>query len=158
MPKKTQALSQFKPSSDNFAFRDFPFYWVARLGNLYSQTMESVLKKFGMNITVWRIGMILRENGAISVSEIATHAALRMSTITKAVYKMQDNGLVTVKPSEEDARVSIVSITPQGHKAITTVISATQKIFDNAFAGLAEKDLKHANTVLQHIFSNLSSH
>ncbi len=156
MNQKSKHLSSFKPVSEDFEFRQFPFYWVMRLGNKYTHQMEKTLKKLDLNITGWRVGMILRENGALSITEISVHAVARLPTITKHVYKMQEQGLVKIRPREDDGRVSVVTITQQGLDKIESVIARTTKVFDAAFEGITEKQLLELNELLQRIFLNIS--
>lgn len=149
-------LDRFKPASTKFEFREYPFYWVMRVGNRYTQAMEIQLKKKGMNITSWRIGMILRENGTISMTDVAKHAVGRLPTITKSVYRMQEQGLATVKQSELDGRVTMVSITAQGLDTINEMIVSTSRTIDRAFEGLSKAETSQLNKLLQKVFSNLS--
>ena len=155
MNASSEQLSQFKPISKDFEFRHFPFYWIVRLGNRYSHKLEVALKKVNINITTWRVGMILRENGALSISEIATHAVSRLPTITKTVYKMQEQGLASIKPHEKDGRVSMVTITELGLERVESVLANTTRVFDRAFEGMSEKQLNVLNDSLQQVFDNL---
>lgn len=152
----SKKLKKYKPSSANFEFREYPFYWVMRLGSRYTQTMEIKLKKVNMNITSWRIGMILRENGILSMTEVAKHAVGRLPTITKSVYKMQERGWVEVKQCENDGRVTMVNITKDGLKTINQVIGTTSKTIDRAFEGMSKKETDQLNTLLQKVFNNLA--
>lgn len=147
----------FKPSDEDFEFRKFPFYWISRVSNRYEQRMDYTLKKIDMNITSWRVCMILREHGAISMSEIATHAVAKLPTMTKVVYKLQDKGLVYVRPSPEDARVSIVEITQAGIDKLQQVFKSTTKMFNQAFDEFSEEEIKVLNTGLAKLFSNIDS-
>lgn len=150
-----KSLNKYKPVSKNFEFREYPFYWVMRLGSRYTQAMEVELKKVGMNITSWRIGLILRENGRLSMTEVAKHAVGRLPTITKSVYKMEERGWVEVSQSSSDGRVTMVNITTMGLDVIQEVIQSTSKIIDQAFEGLDKDQTDTLNTLLQTVFSNL---
>ncbi|MEM1155470.1 MAG: MarR family transcriptional regulator [Pseudomonadota bacterium] len=156
--KKTAAegLDHFIPSDPAFKFRNYPFYWVARLSNRYTLEMEKQLKPFGMNISSWRIGLILREYGVISMSEVATHAVLRLPTVNKLVYRMQEQGLVSVHRSETDARVTMVGITDQGHEVVSELIKKTSKTVERALDGLSSDEVNVLNTVLGKVFANLA--
>jgi len=149
-------LNKYKPSNEGFEFRDYPFYWVMRLGNRYTQAMEIKLKQVNMNITSWRIGLILKENGKLSMTEVAKHAVGRLPTITKSVYKMQERGWVEVKQSDDDGRVTMVNITEKGLETISDVIEKTSKTIDQAFDGLDHKEIDQFNHLLQKVFNNLS--
>ena len=152
----SKALGQFKPADSKFEFRKYPFYWVMRLGNRYTQVMEKKIKRVGMNITSWRVGMILKEYGVISMTDIATHAVGRLPTITKTVYRMQEQGLVDIRANKNDGRVTMVSITQEGKKLIDTVIEKTEKTINRAFEDMTKKEIEQLNELLKKIFDNLS--
>lgn len=149
-------LSKFKPGSTSFEFREYPFYWVMRLGNRYTHAMEAQLKKLGMNITSWRVGLILRENGTLSMSEIAEHAVGRLPTITKTVYRMQEQGYLSLAQSKTDARVTMVNISPEGLAIINKGIENTSRTIDRAFDGLSKTQTDAMNEALKTVFENLS--
>ncbi|WP_019531631.1 MarR family winged helix-turn-helix transcriptional regulator [Dasania marina] len=157
MKRKSKQHSTYKPASKDFDYSQSPFYWLMQLSNRYTQQMEKKLKKVGLNITGWRVGMILHIHGSLSVTEITTHAGARMPTITKLVYKMRDQGLVTIRPSEGDGRVSIVAITEEGTAIIESAIKDTSKLYDSAYEGLTISEVKNVNKALRTILTNISN-
>lgn len=157
MPIQDDDFNKFKPISDEFEFRHFPFYWLMRVANTYSGRMEKHLKKLNLNTTTWRILMILKEQGPMSVSDIATHAVAKTPTITKASYKLQQDGMLEIVTSEEDARVSMVSLTEAGRETVTAVIESTQKVFERAYEGFSREQLDTLNQTLHQLFVNLDN-
>jgi DNA-binding MarR family transcriptional regulator len=151
-------LSKFKPASDSFEFRQFPFYWIIRVSNAYLMKMEKSLKKLNINSTSWRILLILREQGALSVTDIAAHAVVKMPTITKSTYKLQTENLVQIKTSDNDRRVSIVVLTEKGEKAVSDIIKNTKKTFEHIYDGLTPNEIEQLNRVLQKLFINLDAY
>lgn len=156
MKSKNTKSFQPKPAGKDFKINNLPFYWISRVSNKYTHRMEVKLKKAGLTVTGWRIGMIIREMGPLSVSEISEHASCRMPTVTKTAYKMQEAELLDIRPHAEDGRVSIVSITPKGLDIINDLIDSTTKIFDSAFVGLSSEQLIELNSMLAIILANLS--
>lgn len=154
--KQSNSNGKFLPASKEFEFRQYPFYWITRLSNLYTHEMEKRLKKQGMNITSWRVCMILRENGVLNMTDIATHAVGRLSTINKAVYRMQEQGLVKVERNENDARVTMVEITDEGRQTVGQLIESTSRIIERALTDLSAEEIKSLNGIAKHIFENLS--
>ncbi len=148
-------LSKFKPASDSFEFRQFPFYWILRVANAYSMKIEKSLKKLNINTTSWRILLILREQGALSVTDIAAHAVVKMPTITKSTYKLQADNLVQIKTCDKDRRVSIVVLTDKGAKAVSDIISNTKKTFEHIYDGLSPDEIEKFNEVLKTLFTNI---
>jgi len=151
-------LSKYKPASDSFEFRQFPFYWIVRVSNAYMMKMEKSLKKLNINSTSWRILLILREQGALSVTDIAGHAVVKMPTITKSTYKLQTEGLVQIKTSDNDRRVSIVVLTEKGSKAVSDIINNTKKTFEHIYDGLSSNEIEQLNEVLQKLFINIDAY
>jgi DNA-binding MarR family transcriptional regulator len=151
-------LSKYKPASDSFEFRQFPFYWLVKVSNAYIMKIEKSLKKLNINTTSWRIMLILREHGALSVSDISAHASQKMPTITKATYKLQTAGLVHIKTCEKDGRVSIVVLTDKGLGAVSIIITSTQKAFEHIYDGLSVTEIEQLNETLGKLFVNLDSY
>lgn len=153
-PSKKQTR-RFFPISDDFDVQAFPPYWVARLNAKYGMEMEKKLKLVGMDVARWRVAMILRVYDELSISKIAEHAIGKLPTITKIVYRMQDEGLVSVASSASDGRVSVVCLTDKGQEAVDEVIETTQRLFLRLFNGVSEAEIVRLNGTLEKMFNNL---
>ncbi|CAM4340113.1 MarR family winged helix-turn-helix transcriptional regulator [Kerstersia similis] len=149
-------VSRFNPVSEEFVKEDFPFYWVARLNNLYVQRMEKALRRVGADVPTWRVLFILKENGTSSMSEIALHAVAKLSTITKIVYRMKADGLVDTQTSAQDGRVTIVALTERGSQMIAEMRDATTQVFAQGFSGLSSVKIARLNQMLEQMFNNLN--
>lgn len=152
----SKQLSRHNPASEDFVKDDFPFYWVARLNNIYHHHMELALRKVGADLPTWRILFILRENGTSSMSDISLHAVVKLSTITKIVYRLQERGLVLTSTSASDGRVTEVSLTPKGDEMLSRMRKATENIFLKGYAGLTPPKIERLNKMLMQVFDNLS--
>lgn len=153
IPKKHRG--RYDPASDDFRKEEFPFYWLAMVHGRYNQHMEKALKKIDLDIPRWRVLFILKENGQSSISEISTHAIAKLSTMTKTVYRMKEDGLVDTAPCEEDGRVTQVRITEGGRAAIERILEVTRDVFKRSFSGLTEAQLQRMNGLLETVFDNL---
>lgn len=152
----SKQLSRHNPASEDFVKDDFPFYWVARLNNIYHLHMERALRKVGADLPTWRILSILRENGTSSMSDISLHAVVKLPTITKIVYRLQERGLVLTSTSASDGRVTEVSLTPKGEEMLSRMRKATENIFLKGYAGLTPAKIERLNKMLMQVFDNLS--
>jgi DNA-binding MarR family transcriptional regulator len=149
-------VTRFIPTDPDFAREEYPFYWLARVHGVYTLEMEKALKSVGLDVPTWRTLMILKEQGASSMSDIALHAVAKLSTVTKAVYRIQEEGLVETSTSPQDARVTLVKITTAGRRALERSQLATQHIFSRSFEGMTPGQLKRLNESLRMILDNLS--
>lgn len=152
----SKQLSRHNPASEDFVKDDFPFYWVARLNNIYHHHMELALRKVGADLPTWRILFILRENGTSSMSDISLHAVVKLPTITKIVYRLQERGLVLTSTSASDGRVTEVSLTPEGEEMLSRMRKATENVFLKGYAGLTPPKIERLNKMLMQVFDNLS--
>ena len=150
-------LARYIPSEADCRFADFPFYWLLKLGGCYIQSMEVELKKLDLNITNWRIFLILREEPEeISVSDIANRALGRLPTIAKSISKMGDRGLVKLRRSDTDARVLLVSITPKGLALLDKSIERTSATIAQALDGVCHEEIRQSNSLMKKLIDNLS--
>ena len=81
--------------------------------------------------------MALADGGPQSQSRLVEIENVDHSTIAHSLRRMGDAGIVTRKPSTEDGRVTMVSLTPKGrmlHKKILEVWAELERVTN---AGLA---------------------
>ncbi|MCP4597760.1 MAG: MarR family transcriptional regulator [Neptuniibacter sp.] len=118
--------------------------------------MDKILKPLNMDASRWRVAMLLRVHGKLSISELTEHAIAKMPTITKTVYRMRDEGLVKLQQSEDDGRVMIVSLSAEGHNKVSLVREQTEELFERAFKGLTDAQIARATRFLNQFFDNIS--
>ncbi len=157
LSKKSNPVQQVsKPTSKDFSYEEYPFYWIARAINLYTEQMKKILNKSRITVTGWRIGLILRQHEALSVSELSEICSFSSSRVTKTVYAMQERSLLRIKQSTSDGRVSEVSITPEGNALIGQLIQNTRKTVDLALDGLTDSELLGVQKVMAKVCDNLA--
>jgi DNA-binding MarR family transcriptional regulator len=152
----TKKTSRFLPEHEDFSYEEFPFYWLARVHAIYSLEMEKVLKKLGTDIPTRRVLLMLRLHGTVSVSELATHAIIKLSTLTRIVQRMRDEGLVETRTNADDARITDVLVTPKGEELTDRIQDATKKIYVKGYTNLTDTQLAKLTQTLQVMFHNFS--
>ena len=101
--------------------------------------------------------MLMHPNKPRSVSFLANQSITKQSTMTRIVYRMRDRGLVTVKSSPEDGRVSVVSATRKGLKLRNNAWDVVAKSTNETFEGMSDKKLDGLNKTLSMIFDRLET-
>lgn len=152
----SKKMRRFIPSSEEFCYEEFPFYWLAKVQGIYTQQMEKALKKIGTDIPSWRVLFILKEQGKCSVSEISLHAITKLSTVTRIIYRMKAEDLIETNTHAEDGRVTEVSLTEKGRNLIIQAQRSTEKIFARSFDNLSEGQLLKLNQTLEQLYKNLA--
>ncbi|WP_374266292.1 MarR family winged helix-turn-helix transcriptional regulator [Zoogloea sp.] len=153
---RAQKHSRFLPTSEDFRYEEFPFYWLARAHRIYNHQMEKILKKLGADVPTRRVLLLLQNHGTLSISEIATHSVIKLSTITRIVQRMREDELVQTSTNVEDARITDVAMTPRGEKLLADIQQATHKIFVRGYTGFTEAQLKRLSQDLERLFNNLA--
>jgi MarR family transcriptional regulator, organic hydroperoxide resistance regulator len=155
--RRTGSWRRANPLDPDFEISGSPFYWLARVDGRYTLRMDAVLKRIGMDVPRWRVLMLLAEHSPASVSTLAEHAIIRMSTMTKIVHRMKAEGYVDTRVSATDGRVTEVLLMPKGRQAVKQVRAQAGRIFQQAFHDLSDSQLAGLNDVLRQIFQNLES-
>jgi DNA-binding MarR family transcriptional regulator len=148
--------SRYYPGGEDFEVTEFPFYWITRLNAKYGQELEKKLKVVGLDVSRWRVAMLLRAYGEMSISRIAEEAYGKLPTITKIVYRMQDEGLLHIRQSEEDGRISVVALSDRGAAVVDQINGSTGDMFKRLFRGVSESQVRRLNETLALLLGNLS--
>ena len=145
-----------QPGEEHFDLENWPFYWITRAYGQYMSSLEQTLKSVELDIPRWRVLMLLQGARARSISYLSTEAITKLSTMTRIVQRMQDDGLVITRPRASDQRVTEVLLTGNGRRARLLALHQAETIYANSFNGLSASDLKQLNKLLSRIHANLS--
>jgi len=83
------------------------------------------------------------------VNTIGPKVYLTPGSISVAVDRLVERGLVSRVESPEDRRVRIVSLTPKGKRLITPIFRKHAAEIGNAFADASPKELRTLETILK---------
>jgi DNA-binding MarR family transcriptional regulator len=111
--KKTEAAEAFDfPPCNNTALRRA----ARRLGNLYDDALEPVgLKATQMGLMAELARMTGRNEGRPpSLQELAARLAIQISALTHALRPLVRDGLIALKPDDDDGRTKRALLTPAG--------------------------------------------
>jgi DNA-binding MarR family transcriptional regulator len=151
----TGAKRRGNPANDDFELRHSPFFLLSRLSNRYVQNLDAVLKAIDMDVPGWRTLMIVAEHEPRSVSEIADLSAIRLSTMTRVVQRLIQQGLVRVQPRAEDARKTDVYLTPAGRAACKRVRVIASGVYERATSDFTDADITRFCDLLLRAYRNL---
>ena len=152
----TKKFAKFLPSAEDFNIENFPYYWITQVHAQYVLNVDQVLKKYGVDNSRRRLLVTLKAKPHASVSELSELIVSKMSTTTKIVYRLKEEGFVDTYSCENDARITRVFLTEAG-------IAMTQKIYDlmsvvleQSFDGLTPLQIEKMMENLKHMFKNLA--
>jgi MarR family 2-MHQ and catechol resistance regulon transcriptional repressor len=100
---------------------------------------------------------VLLHKGPQSVSEIGRRVELTSGSITTAIDRLEQRGLVARAAHASDRRARVVDLTPDGRALITQVFATHKQAMDRAAQGLSKAErgtlialLKKLGTTAEH--------
>lgn len=140
--------------------RDLLSYRIHKLAGAMSRGAAARYRaEHGVTLMEWRALALLGDGAALSLQELARHAALDKSQISRVVSALAARGLVRRGVSKDDARTARISLTPAGARiraglmrsaaardaAFAAVLTAQeQRVLDRAIRKLTEEARRQA--------------
>lgn len=120
------ALPQQEPRGLETRFLDtYLPYLLRRADQTLSARFYSVLNERGVARSEWRVLAVLEELGPLTVRDLTDAALSPQPTVTHAVRRLEERGLVSRTHGSVDRRQRIVDVTPAG-------AALTRELFDEA--------------------------
>ena len=109
------------------------------------------LRETGIDDTDFRILEALLNKGPLPVNTIGPKVFLTPGSISVAVDRLVERGLVSRVESSEDRRVRVVSLTAKGKRLITPIFRKHATEIGKVFADASPKELRALETILKKI-------
>ena len=103
----------------------FPVYAASRL---ITREYQPFLDKLEITYPQYLVLMVLWEKDSLSVNEITEKLILNTNTITPILKRMEAQGIIDRRRSEEDERRVIITLTPKGKQLQSEASSIPEKL------------------------------
>jgi DNA-binding MarR family transcriptional regulator len=98
-------------------------YRLSVLASLTSQALAHIYaERFGLTIAGWRIVATLGQYGVRTARDIAAHAVMHKSRVSRAVSQLEARGLVVRMPNRDDRREELLELTVAGREIYQAVV------------------------------------
>ncbi len=91
-----------------------------------SARYDAALAPLGINVAQYALMRKLERGGAVSLTQLARHAALDRSTIGRNIRVLERMGLATLGKGAEDEREALAALTPAGADLLKTALPLWQ--------------------------------
>jgi DNA-binding MarR family transcriptional regulator len=103
---------------------------VFRAQQIYLARIDAVLRPLGLTFARYEVLMLLMFSraGALPLSKVGARLQVHPTSVTNAVNRLADDGLITRLPHPTDGRTTLAEITPSGRRLADTatgVLNAT---------------------------------
>lgn len=145
-------LEQFLPNNEPDSLKNYPFFWISQVNGRYSQLIEKSIKKLGIDNTRRKIILSTNALGQASITEIANLSTLKLTTATKAVYRLVEDDIVEVFSSDQDERISMVKLTEKGYSLVEQINQISQVTLSGILNAFDDQELSDLNAQLKKMF------
>ena len=98
---------------------------------------------------------LLEEHDEIRPSDAAAALELDLSTVSRQVRHLEESGLVTRRPDEEDGRACRVRLTPEGRDGLSAVRRTRARLLDRALADWPATEREDLLRLLDRLLASL---
>src|ERR1700738_4199711 len=140
-----------KNSSKNFAGPVHCWLVWNKAFQAAAKYLYAGLEETGIDDTDFRILEALLNKGPLPVNTIGPKVNLTPGSISVAVDRLLDRGLVSRVESPEDRRVRVVSLTSKGKEVIGPVFRKHAAEIRKMFADASPKEVRSLETILKKI-------
>ncbi|RYG90303.1 MarR family transcriptional regulator [Loktanella sp. IMCC34160] len=79
-------------------------------------------KDHGLSVAEWRVLVHLARSEEVSIREIHTFANLDKPRVSRAVSRLEAEGLLRKEGGKEDQRLIVISLTDKGRKTLAAIV------------------------------------
>ncbi len=109
-------------------------YVLRRADQTLSAPFYAVLHAEGVARSEWRVLAVLAEHGEISIAQVVEAALSPQPTVTHAIRRLEDRGLISRVNSEHDRRQRMVSLTDEGTRLTDRLVRIAHQLETRALA------------------------
>lgn len=102
---------------------------LLRAREVVMEPIRDMLSRSGLSEQKWRVLRVIEEDGPLQQTEIADRACLLLSSLTRILGALEQDGFLERRVDNTDRRVSVVSITDQGRELIALHQEQSKRIF-----------------------------
>jgi DNA-binding MarR family transcriptional regulator len=119
------------------------FVQEIRLYNRFYVDAIGLLKKGSYystySLTETRVIYEIYQGGSVQASHIMTAIQIDKSYLGRILQKLEKNHLIIRKPSDEDGRASVISLSKKGHQEVDLINKASDQQVNDLIKGLSKE-------------------
>ena len=132
---------------------DAPHLWLVllRCYQALSYIAERSIKDSGLGLTDFAILEALLHKGPLSITEIQAKVPLALGSMTAAVDRLEERGLILRTPSPEDRRAKILKLSPKGRSLVEAAFTRHAADLDAVMAVLDQREKRQLRDLLKRV-------
>jgi len=119
------------------------------------QNFRPHLNSYGLTEQQWRVLRVLWEVKCMSNQQLSDHCVLHPASLSRIMPKLEADGLVLRKPTEEDRRHLFITITDKGRALVEKLRAENDQIFASIVEELGDGIVESAYDALERLNAGL---
>jgi len=132
-------------------------YLLNRVVSLINAPMQRELKRRGMTMTHWRVLGFLYERDGLIVSELAERTVTDQATLSRALDRLQERGLIRRQNGQRDSRQTEIHLCDEGRQQYLKLLEFARAIEDWAFEDIDAAHLIALRETLEKMTATLGA-
>ena len=132
---------------------DAPRLWLVlvRCHHALSYIAERSIKDSGLGLTDFAALEALLNKGPLSITEIQSKVPLALGSMTAAVDRLEERGLILRTPSSEDRRAKILKLSPKGRSVVEAAFERHAADLETVMAVLDQREKRQLHDLLKRV-------
>lgn len=127
---------------------------VSRVASEMVTLKSRFLQDSDLNLRTWHVLVALGERDGQRVTDLSDVALTEISTLSRLLDDMEEQGLVEKRRARPNARSVTVHITTAGRSILTATLPEALRYEDSLFHGIDDEDLATTRRVLNKLYEN----
>ena len=132
-------------------------YLLARTGSRLGDAFARALRREGLSLVDWRVCAALARRPDQTLSQLASHVSMDISTLCRLVERLVSRGYVARERSQVDRRALRLSLTSIGLVITSKLVPSARRYERTALRGLTASDVQRLRDMLDRIHFNSRS-
>ncbi len=130
-------------------------YLLNRAGARIAMAFSKEVRPLGATLQTWRVLAALRERDGRRMGDLSETTSIEVSTLTRLVDNMENEGLVARRRDAADARAVTLHATPAGRRMTRMILPIAERYEKVALLGFSEAEATVLKTALRRLFDNM---
>ncbi|VVN65522.1 MarR family winged helix-turn-helix transcriptional regulator [Pseudomonas fluorescens] len=135
--------------------RDLFSVQLQRLAGLSSRIAAMTIPQhFAITVLEWRTLAILDYLNQAPLVQVAKHASVLKSQMSRIVTNLTKRELIERQPNPEDGRSALLCLTAEGRAMVHRILDDSQERNERMLNGLSASELKQLRGLMQRVYNN----
>jgi MarR family 2-MHQ and catechol resistance regulon transcriptional repressor len=130
---------------------DAPRLWLvlSRCHRALNHVAEQSIEEAGLCLTDFAALEALLHKGPLTITQIQSKVPLALGSMTAAVDRLEEKGLITRTPASGDRRAKVLKLTPEGRRIVEKAFSRHAAELESAMAVLNAGEKRQLHVLLK---------